>query len=285
MVMKRWEDGYVEGDGIRLHYYRTGGDKPQVVLNHGAMDDGLCWTRVALDLESDYDVIMLDARGHGLSDSGRGDYTSAARAADAIKAIENLRLDRPVIGGHSMGADTSLHVAAMRPDLVKGVYMEDPPITMPGEPVFSDDLTEGKDVGKLIYRMTMVFKILPNFAVKPLAKKAMPVSPDEEIIPWLNSRKRLSMDFLNQLRTAPEDLLNASPFDILKKIAVPALLIMGDRDSGAIVSEEVAEEMKTIMPGLQVAHLAGANHDIRRAKFNDYMAALKDFITAAHKAA
>ena len=71
--MRPWFDGYVDGNGILIHYYRTGGDKPQVILNHGAMDDGLCWTRVAIELEDDYDVIMIDARSHGLSGNGRGD--------------------------------------------------------------------------------------------------------------------------------------------------------------------------------------------------------------------
>ena len=57
-------------NGIRLHYYRTGdGTKPAVVLCHGFSDSGLCWTPVARQLEADYDVIMLDARGHGLSES------------------------------------------------------------------------------------------------------------------------------------------------------------------------------------------------------------------------
>ncbi len=97
--MKRWSDGYVNANGIRVHYYRTGGNKPQVVLNHGAMDDGLCWTRVAKELEQDYDVIMFDARGHGLSDSGQGDYLSETRAKDLAEAIQILGLDKPVVGG------------------------------------------------------------------------------------------------------------------------------------------------------------------------------------------
>ena len=81
--MKNWSDGDIRVNGIRVHYNRTGGDKPPVILNHGAMDDGLCWTRVARALEGKYDVIMFDARGHGLSDSGQGDYSSNSRAAVA----------------------------------------------------------------------------------------------------------------------------------------------------------------------------------------------------------
>jgi pimeloyl-ACP methyl ester carboxylesterase len=77
--MNNWKNGFVDANGIRVHYYRTGGDKPPVVLNHGALDDGLCWTRVTQELEREYDVIMLDARGHGFSQSGNGEYSSGWR--------------------------------------------------------------------------------------------------------------------------------------------------------------------------------------------------------------
>ena len=39
--MKDWSDGYIPVNGINIHYYRTGGDKPPDVINHGAGDDGL----------------------------------------------------------------------------------------------------------------------------------------------------------------------------------------------------------------------------------------------------
>jgi pimeloyl-ACP methyl ester carboxylesterase len=63
--MREWFSGYVNTNGMRMHYYRTRGDKPPLVLAHGATDSGLCWSRLARTLESEYDVILPDARGHG----------------------------------------------------------------------------------------------------------------------------------------------------------------------------------------------------------------------------
>lgn len=276
--MDRWEDGFVEVNGIKVHYYRTGGDKPQVVLNHGAMDDGLCWTRVVKELEPDYDVIMVDARGHGLSDSGKGDYSSKTRATDLAETINMLGLDKPAIGGHSMGADTSFHLAAMYPKIPRGIFLEDPPLVMPGQPFFGGDIGKrGDGVLKLIATIMVLFKIMPKFIGKPLAKKMMPASPDDEIILWLNSKKRANTDFISNMRNIidPED---GFPSYVLKKIRVPTLLIMGDREKGAIVSQEAAQELAAILPDLQVTHLPGANHDIRRAKFDEYMQSLKSFL-------
>jgi N-formylmaleamate deformylase len=247
-------------------------------LNHGAMDDGLCWTRVAKGLEMDYDVIMLDARGHGISDSGAGDYLSATRAKDMAEAILALGLDKPVVGGHSLGADGSMHLAASYPGIARAIFLEDPLIVMPGQPVFGGEIGQkGDGALKMMVTVMNIIKILPLFLGKILARKMMPVSPEAEINPWLRSKKRFSSDFLNSMKN-PANMDMASQLEVLKKIKVPTLLIMGDRDLGSIVSGEAAAEMTKVLPGLQVAHLAGANHDIRRAKFEEYMTVLKKFL-------
>jgi pimeloyl-ACP methyl ester carboxylesterase len=280
--MMTWADGYVNANGIKVHYYRTGGNGPQVVLNHGATDDGLCWTRVAKELEQDYDLIMFDARGHGLSDSGRGDYRSETRAADLAEAIGALGLDRPVIGGHSLGADVSIYVAAMYPELPRAIFLEDPPVTMPGEPLFGGKMGEmDAKALRLVATVMSLFKTLPGFIGRPLAKRMMPVSPNDEIMPWLDSKKRLSSDFLSSVRNAA-DVTVVAPFEVLERIRVPSLLIMGDRENGSIVSMEAAREMAKVIPDLEIAHLKGANHDIRRTKFTEYIQALRGFLRRAY---
>jgi len=64
-----WRTGYVETNGIRLHFTRTGGDKPPIVLAHGVTDAGPCWSPVAEALTPEYDTIKVDTRGHGYSDA------------------------------------------------------------------------------------------------------------------------------------------------------------------------------------------------------------------------
>jgi len=54
---KGWPEGYVEANGIRLHYWRTGdGSKPAVVMCHGFSDNGLCWRPVAQRLQDAFDI-------------------------------------------------------------------------------------------------------------------------------------------------------------------------------------------------------------------------------------
>ena len=54
--MGTWTDEQVPANGISVHYLRTGGARPPVVLLHGLTDNGACWTRLARDLEADYDL-------------------------------------------------------------------------------------------------------------------------------------------------------------------------------------------------------------------------------------
>jgi len=275
--MPKWSEGYVNSNGLRIHYFRTGGDKPKVIFNHGAGDDGLCWTHVVRELENDYDVIMIDARGHGKSGSGRSDYSTAQRVADLVGLIQALGLDRPVVGGHSMGADTAMNFAAVYPNLTRGIFLEDPPIILPGEK-FSDGKQELKaeDIGRMMAKFMRIFKIMPKFLATRMARKGSPTYPDDEIIPWVNSKKRVSFNFLNSMTSM--DMGIADPFEVFRKITVPVLLFIGDKEKMSIVSVGSAQKAASLNDKVKVVHLEGASHDIRRTRFDGYLPALKNFL-------
>jgi N-formylmaleamate deformylase len=280
--MPEWFEGDVKSNGIEIHYYRTGGDKPQVVMNHGAADDGLCWTRVALELEKDYDLILPDARGHGKSSTGDGDYSTKQRVADLAGLIDGLKLDRPVVGGHSMGAETSLHLAASYPDLTRGVFLEDPPIFLPGETfIFGDKVMEMKDIGSMMAKYLRIFKLVPGYIGVHMARKISPTYPDTEILPWTKAKRSVSFDFLNSLGSMVKESDN--PCDVFRVITVPVLLFTGSKDKMCIVSEETALQAMNANPRVQVIHLEGASHDIRRTRFDGYLPALRNFLGAIYQ--
>ena len=276
--MSPWSDGYVPANGLKIHYYRTGGDKPKVIFNHGAGDDGLCWTHIVKELENDYDVIMIDARGHGKSASGKKDYSTQARVADLAGLIQALHLEKPVVGGHSMGADTSIHLAAEFPQMARAIFLEDPPITLPGEALFDSGLTNGKDVGKMMRQFMMLFKLLPRFVAIPMARKGNPSYPNDEILPWVRSKERMSFDFLNSMDKM--DFNASDPLVSFEKIQVPVLLFIGDKEKTkmSIVSRKTAAEVVKRNARVQVVQLDNATHDIRRTRFDGYMPALKKFL-------
>ena len=137
--MPDWKSSYVESNGIRMDYTRTGGDRPPLVLAHGFSDDGLRWTPVARALEAEFDVVMLDARFHGLSDAPEQDCHDGVMADDLAGAIRALDLRAPIVLGHSMGAATALVLAGRYPDLPNAIVLEHPPARWDAEPEARDE--------------------------------------------------------------------------------------------------------------------------------------------------
>lgn len=58
LIPAHWTEGDVQANGIRQHYYRSGGTKPVLVLLHGFQESALCWLPVARVLEQDYDLVL-----------------------------------------------------------------------------------------------------------------------------------------------------------------------------------------------------------------------------------
>lgn len=123
--MSSWNTGDTVVNGVRLHYTRTGGKKPPLVLAHGFSDAGLCWTPVAQALEANYDLVMVDARGHGFSDAPETGYTLTEMTSDLQGVIASLGLVRPAIIGHSMGGGTTLALAGLYPNVPGAIILED----------------------------------------------------------------------------------------------------------------------------------------------------------------
>ncbi len=122
---------FVTTNGIQIHIERSGGAKPALFLLHGITDNGRCMLRLAEHLAIKYDVILVDARGHGLSDAPEAGYSADHHADDLLGLLEALGIDKPIVYGHSMGARTAARFAAQHPERVRAVILEDPVYIVP----------------------------------------------------------------------------------------------------------------------------------------------------------
>src|SRR2546421_4029531 len=102
--------------GGRFHYQSWGAERhdlPAIVLLHGITSSALSWVRVGPALAIRYRVYALDMRGHGESiKPAAGAYSLRHTADDAAAFIEALRLDNPVLMGHSWGGATAMVLAS-----------------------------------------------------------------------------------------------------------------------------------------------------------------------------
>lgn len=266
--MPDWSSGDAVVNGIKIHYQRTGGNKPPLVLSHGITDNGRCWTRAAQILEENYDVIMVDARGHGRSDAPKTGYGPQGRAADLAGLIRALGLEKPYLMGHSMGADTTAHTAADYSDLVGCAILEDPP--------WYDSVAdvEHREATARDWRATMQERKAKTFAeLLAAGRERHPTWADVEFGPWAEAKQQVSFDVLQMLSE-----LRPNWPELAARIACPTLLITGDPDLGALVTPETAAEVARLNPRLKVVRLAGAGHNIRREQFEPFVRAVAGFL-------
>jgi pimeloyl-ACP methyl ester carboxylesterase len=119
-------DRAVPGDGLSLHARDWGGSGQPVLLLHGLASNARIWDGVASRLAgAGLRVVALDLRGHGASDQPSSGYDFASLVRDLDAALTGLGLERPVLVGHSWGANVALQFAADRPDLIDGLALVD----------------------------------------------------------------------------------------------------------------------------------------------------------------
>lgn len=270
--MNQWKTGYFVSDGTKLHYYRTGGAKHPFVLIHGITDDGLCWTRVAERLATKYDVIMVDVRGHGKSDAPDKGYDYRTIATEIVGLIHGLKLEKPIVMGHSMGAFITLTLTGLHPDLPRAIILEDPPAFWRTRPPSQKEL-DGR-TGMLAW-----FNDVKRKTHEELSKTVRldnPHWPEAELGPWIDSKHRFSPK-IARLVESPNAVPANFPL-ILSQITCPALVITAEHERGAILTDEDVAELQRSVPHLERAHIPGAGHSIHREQFARYMKVVEQFL-------
>ena len=270
--MAGWASGDVVANGINIHYTRTGGGKPSLVLSHGSTDNGLCWTRVALALAKDYDLLMPDARGHGLSDAPEEGYDDENRAADLAGFIRAMELGRPALIGHSMGAATTAMAAVRYPELAHCIVLEDPAW-------FDEDAPRPQprmDFAQIIEQGSR-----PLDEIMAFGRERSPSWDELDIRPWAESKQQLSA---NAVRARRRTLMRWS--EVVPHIRCPTLLVTGDTEAEAgaraIVTPQVAQRVAALNPNVRVVRIEGAGHSIRRMQFEAYVQAVSAFLAEVY---
>jgi pimeloyl-ACP methyl ester carboxylesterase len=276
---------YTEGDlpiaGIDLHYYRAGSrGRPPVVCLHGFSDGGLTWLRLARDLGPGYDLVMLDAAGHGKSGGVEHGFRERA-ASDVLAAIERLELDRPALIGHSMGAGTASAVAVQASDRLRGIALEDPGWWDGDRPPTLGAAPDATGSRAPLRSPAWVDWIRSVKSMSPAERRAhadaeRPQWDPETRHNWIDIKAQFDLAVLDAsagaMRTAP-------PWrDTVEAITCPVLLITADPARGGIVTAAGAEEAKRLARDLRVVNVPDVGHNIHRDNYPPYHHAVAAFL-------
>jgi pimeloyl-ACP methyl ester carboxylesterase len=265
-----WTEGYVMANGIRLHYWRTGGAKPPLVLAHGSSDDGLCWASLATVFQDRYDIIMFDARGHGLSDPPTAADPPDVQVEDLAGLIKALKLEKPILMGHSMGSASVAHFAAKYPDVPKAVILEDPglvrPATAPATGTAPATPTVEERQATLLARNN-----LTEAALVADCMKNSPKWGQAECEFWAPSKRRHHPHTIRATPAARPPMR-----EVLPKITAPTLIQKADAQ-GELRTQN--EEVARLLPKGKIVHIAGAGHNVRREGRAETIEVLRAFLS------
>ncbi|HSI45531.1 MAG TPA: alpha/beta hydrolase [Methylophilus sp.] len=246
IISTSWANGVCRANDININYLRTGGNKPPLIALHGLAGSGACWSQMARALEKDYDVIMPDARGHGLSSAPSHGYTYQDHANDVIELIRTLGIKSPYLLGHSMGGMTAAMVASRLGFAISGIILADPTFI---SPEWQNEVYESG----VVEQHQQILKSTKEDLFKEA--KAQYRYRSSELLEHIIQAK------LQTNVKAFDVLIPPNPeFDeLVRNIYVPTLLVLG---SEGIVSAETALELHKLNPDLQYKLIPDAGHGL-----------------------
>jgi pimeloyl-ACP methyl ester carboxylesterase len=173
---------------------------------HGLAASGNAWKGQCERLGDRYDTLRVDLRSHGMSPAVDEVCSRADLVADIVALLDREGLDRVAIVGHSAGGVVAMQTAAMHPERVSAL-------------VLVGTASECNDKTAAWYAKTADI-----CAAKGGEKgmKAMGMRPGDDPVPDGPGMAHLC----RAMRT-----LNSEPLtEAVSKIAVPTLIIVGEKD-------------------------------------------------------
>jgi pimeloyl-ACP methyl ester carboxylesterase len=246
-------DCYGTTNGIRLHYLDHPGEGPTLLLAPGLTAnahsfDGL----LEAGLPEIAHVLALDLRGRGESDKPAAGYAMEDHARDVLGLLDDLGLERVVMGGHSFGGLLTYWLAANHPERVERCIVLDAPAQV-GPGVV-------EQIRPSLARLGQVYASWDEYVT---FVKSMPYFDDDGWSPELERYFRADVivhpDGTVQARSSPAHIQAAveGTLDVdwpatVARVAQPTLLVrapgaFGPPGSPPILSRENAEQTVALL--------------------------------------
>jgi pimeloyl-ACP methyl ester carboxylesterase len=287
-----WSDGYAYVNGIRIHYYhaKPAQGKPAMVMVHGVTDIGLSWTTLTLKLQGSYDIYMLDARGHGLSDPFTSTDNGETLIKDIVDFVHVMKLEKPILMGHSMGAATVMRVGAEYPDLAKAIIMLDPGLgnfsrpaggrdsvrNQPPDPRQVSQTTEPDRLTINMFGNPETLVAQNNYKLNDLfvtGRRQFPKWDSLDVYYWAVSKKQYHGAYSADTWQAMRGTMSTE--NALAKVQVPALILKADAPPEMRKQNE--EAAKVIKNG-KLVHIDGAAHNLHHDQLAKTVQVLNEFL-------
>ena len=234
--------------GIRLPYAERGDPAGvPLLLLHGYTDSWRSFAPLLAHLPPSVRAIAPSQRGHGDADRPASGYCAADLAADVVALLDALDLERAVVAGHSMGSLVAQRVALDHPGRVLGLVLLGAFATLRGNPAVRE-LWEGAV-------SALADPVDPNF-VREFQESTLARAVPQDFLDTVVRESLKVPAYVWRAALAAQMAEDATAE--LGAIAVPTLILWGDRDAFATRREQ--EALAAAIPRARLVVYAGAGH-------------------------
>jgi pimeloyl-ACP methyl ester carboxylesterase len=254
-------------------YGRPRNEAPTMVFLHGLTDSGEGWPEAVRHWENHYAILSIDQRGHGSSPRFTEEQLAAhpgdVMVDDLVAILEQLR-SATVLIGHSLGGAVALTAAVRRPDLVRGVVLEDPAPRGPDDP--QRDPSRGRE---LLAGVQGSRDAGDDDALRRLRREQHPSWPESELLVTGRAEQQMDHAYLEH-----GDLKPTTPWtELLPELTVAALIVYGDAGDEVCVDEEMRQGIQEIgNTNVTLCRIEGAGHCVRREQPEQFYAVVDDWL-------
>jgi 3-oxoadipate enol-lactonase len=254
-------------NGIQLNYELTGQPgAPVVMLSHSLASSMVMWNPQLNSLESHFQVLRYDMRGHGASDAPDGAYTLELLAQDAVALLDALAIDTVHFVGLSIGGMIGQGLALSHADRLKSLTLCDTSAIMPDEaqPVLRERIAAAREKGMA----DQVAGTLERWFTPQYLEKN---PPEVDMI-----RLQIAATPLAGYLGCSEALAGLNYLDRLSEITLATLIMVGEEDPGTPVA--ASEAIQERISGSELVVLPSARHLSNIEQAEAFNQALMDFL-------
>ncbi|MEO5945453.1 MAG: alpha/beta fold hydrolase [Chitinophagaceae bacterium] len=208
---------------ISVSYNDSGSDNSKaIIFIHGFPFNKSMWDKQAAALKGNYRVIAYDVRGHGNTNAGDGIFSIDLFVADLIGLMDNLKLDKVVLCGLSMGGYIALKAIEKFPERFEALVLSDTQCAADTEEGKAKRLKTIEHIKEISVEEFADESINNLFAPESFLTKKDVIAAVREMI--VNTSK---LSLMNTLLAISE---RANSCSKLQEINVPVLIMVGKED-------------------------------------------------------
>jgi pimeloyl-ACP methyl ester carboxylesterase len=285
-----------QAGAVSIHYAEGPPNGPALVLLHGLARDWKSFSVLLPELSSRFHVFALDMRGHGASSRVPRGYRIPDYAHDVSAFLKQVVPSGAAIFGHSLGAEAGMCVAATPDSRVSALILGDPVISPENfarsmyDPLFlqlhklmlrdrSDNGSDKELSQEELARGIGKIEIRVSGFDETLRIEDLPGNTGPVLLEWARCAMQTDPETL-AMTLDGSSFAGWGPGQILPQISCPTLLLQGNPELDALLSDDDVKLALRLLPNARHVKFSLLGHALFMQQPKPVLHALTSFLSS-----